>query len=41
MAPVLSYQEFTAEFIFDTDASIHSIGAVLSQSNNGVCGNLY
>ena len=35
-APVLSYQVFTAEFILDSDASNHGIGAVLSQLKDGV-----
>ena len=34
--PALSYPDFTAEFILDSDASNHGIGAVLSQLKDGV-----
>ena len=34
-APVFSYPDSTAEFILDTDASNHGIGAVLSQVKDG------
>ena len=35
-APVFSYPDFTAEFILDTDASNHGIGAILSQMKDGI-----
>ena len=34
--PVLSYPDFNVEFILNTDASSHSIGAVLSQVQDSV-----
>ena len=35
-SPILAFPNDTDQFIVDTDASLHSIGAVLSQVQNGV-----
>ena len=33
-APVLGYPDFTREFILETDASLNSLGVILSQQEN-------